>query len=84
MVSALRCADAALIITGMASHVLMQFAKDYGQRKGILWRCIEKATERQLRAALHDLFPELTAGWNRSALPVTRRKLAGNHNQGDA
>src|SRR5262249_38292223 len=54
---------AALINTGMASHTLVQFAKEYAQRHGILWRCIEKATDRQLRAALLDLFPETAAGW---------------------
>jgi hypothetical protein len=63
IVNVLRHADAALIITGMASHKLMQFAKDYVQRHGIRWRCIEKATDKQLRAALRELFPELTADW---------------------
>ncbi len=41
----------------------MQFAKDYAQRNGIPWKCIEKATDKQLIAALHELFPELTVGW---------------------
>jgi hypothetical protein len=61
--SVLRGADAAVIITGMASHVLMQFAKDYAQRSGLRWRCVEKATYVQLRSALREMFPELSAGW---------------------
>jgi hypothetical protein len=60
---ALRNADAAVIITGMASHMLMQFAKDYARRAGIRWRCVEKATDVQLKAALRVMFPELSAGW---------------------
>jgi hypothetical protein len=59
----LRNADAAVIITGMASHMLMQFAKDYARRTGIRWRCVEKATDTQLKAALRDMFPELSTGW---------------------
>jgi hypothetical protein len=63
VVSAVRHADAALIITGMASHALMHFAKDSAQRSGVPWRCIDKATDKQVTAALHQLFPELTATW---------------------
>ncbi len=59
----LRNADAAVIISGMASHMLVQFDKDYAQRTGIRWRCVEKATDVQLKAALCQLFPELSAGW---------------------
>ena len=61
--SVLRDANAALIITGMASHGLMQCAKDYAQRSGIPWKCIEKATDKQLRETLCELFPALTAAW---------------------
>ncbi len=61
--SVLRHAEAVLIITGMASHKLMEFAKDYAKRSGIPWRCIDKATDKQLRAVLHELFPEITADW---------------------
>ena len=61
--SALREAGAALIITGMASHALMQCAEDYAGRSGIPWKCVEKATDKQLRAALCELFPELTTNW---------------------
>jgi hypothetical protein len=63
--AALRSAEAAVIITGMASHMLMQFAKDYARRGGIPWRCVEKATDAQLKAALRDMLPELSAGWEK-------------------
>jgi hypothetical protein len=63
VVDVLRNADAVLIITGMISHMLMQFAKDYAQRSGILWSCVEKATNVQLKAALHEMFPELMVDW---------------------
>ncbi len=43
----------------MASHMLMQFAKEQAQRSGTLWRCVEKATENQLKAALGEMFGEL-------------------------
>ena len=59
----MRNADAAVIITAMASQLLMQFAKDHARRAGIRWRCIEKATDAQLKAALRDMFPELSPGW---------------------
>jgi hypothetical protein len=62
-VNVLRHADALLIITGMASHMLMQFAKGYAQRQGLLWRCIEKATDNQVKAALQEMFPEVAADW---------------------
>ena len=58
---ALEHCDAAIIVTGMASHVLMQFARDYAERRGILWRCIEKATDRQVKASLREMFPDLTS-----------------------
>ncbi len=64
VVSVLRHADAALIVTGMVSHKLMKFAKDYAERNRIPWKCIEKATDMQLRMALRELFPDLTAYWN--------------------
>jgi hypothetical protein len=63
VVSVLRNADAIIIITGMISHMLMQFAKDCAQRSGIRWKCVEKATDIQLKAALQEMFPELIAGW---------------------
>ena len=63
VVSVLRHADAVLIITGMASHALMHFARDCAQRSGIPWKCIDKATDKQLKAALGELFPELTVAW---------------------
>jgi hypothetical protein len=63
VVSLLRNADGLLIITGMASHMLAQFAKDVAQRNGILWKCIEKATDSQLKAALREMFPELSVDW---------------------
>jgi hypothetical protein len=63
VVGVLRNTDAAVIITGMVSHMLMQFAKDYAERSGIRWRCVEKATDTQLRAVLHEMFPERAAGW---------------------
>ena len=61
--SVLREAGAALIITGMASHALMQCAKDYARRSSIPWKCVEKATDKQMRAALCELFPALTTHW---------------------
>jgi hypothetical protein len=63
VISVLRNTDAIIIITGMASHMLMRFAKDCAQRSGIRWKCVEKATDIQLKAALHEMFPEITAGW---------------------
>ncbi len=63
VVTVLRHADAALIITGMASHALMHYAKEYAERSGLPWRCLTKATDKQLKAALHELFPELTIAW---------------------
>jgi hypothetical protein len=63
VVSVLHDADALLIITGMAGHILTQFAKDYAQRNEIVWKCVEKATENQLKAALHEMFPELQVDW---------------------
>jgi Uncharacterized protein conserved in bacteria (DUF2325) len=63
VVGLLRNADALVIITGMASHMLMQFAKDFAQRNGIPFRCIEKATETRLHTALRQMFPESTMDW---------------------
>jgi hypothetical protein len=63
VVALVRNARAVLIITGMASHMLAQFAKAVAQRNGIPYRCIEKATDSQLKAALQDLFPEVTRDW---------------------
>ncbi len=63
VISVLRNTDAVIIITGMASHMLMQFAKDCAQSAGIRWRCVEKATDIQLKAALHEMFPDMIAGW---------------------
>lgn len=37
--------DVIIILTGMASHMLMQFAKDCARRSGIHWKCAEKATD---------------------------------------
>jgi hypothetical protein len=63
VISVLRNTDAIIIITGMASHMLMQFAKDCAQRSGIRWKCVEKATDIQLKAALNEMFPEMRADW---------------------
>jgi hypothetical protein len=63
VVGVLRNADATVIVTGMVSHMLMQFAKGYAQHSGLRWRCVEKATDTQLKAALREMFPELSAGW---------------------
>jgi hypothetical protein len=54
---ALRRADAAVIVVGMASHALMHVAREQAERLGIPWKCIAKATDRQLMDALHGLFP---------------------------
>jgi hypothetical protein len=60
VIALVRNSRAVLIITGMASHMLAQFAKAVAQRNGIPYRCIEKATDSQLKAALQGLFPEVT------------------------
>jgi len=57
----LRHCDAALIVTGMASHALTQVSRAYAERRSILWRCIEKATERHVKASLREMFPDLTS-----------------------
>jgi hypothetical protein len=61
---ALRSADAAVIVTGLASHSLMYHARNCAQRRGIRWKCIHKATDKQLHAALKELFPKLTWDWS--------------------
>jgi hypothetical protein len=43
--------------------MLLRFAKAYVQQKSIPWRCIEKATDNQLKTALRKLFPKLTVDW---------------------
>jgi hypothetical protein len=63
VIGLLQNAEAAIIITGMASHMLAQFAKEQAQRSGIRWRCIEKATDNQLKAALKEMFPGLAPDW---------------------
>jgi hypothetical protein len=63
VISVLRNKDAVIIITGMVSHMLMQFAKECAQSSGLRWKCVEKATDIQLKAALHEMFPETTADW---------------------
>jgi hypothetical protein len=60
VVHALHSADAAIFITGSASHILVQLAKNCAERFGVAWTCIERASTQQLTAALHRLFPELT------------------------
>ena len=57
----LRHCDAALIVTGMASHALTQVSRAYAERRGIIWRCIQKATERHVKASLREMFPDLTS-----------------------
>lgn len=54
---ALRHADAAVLVTGMASHVLMYLVKEWAVCCGVPWRCVTKATDKQLLAALRELFP---------------------------
>ncbi len=56
---ALTSADAAIIVTGMASHNIMELARGLAKARGLRWRCVEKATEGQLTAALEEMFPEL-------------------------
>ncbi|MCI0681941.1 MAG: DUF2325 domain-containing protein [Gemmataceae bacterium] len=56
---ALNSADAAIIITGMASHNIMELARGLAKSRGLRWRCVEKATAGQLTAALEEMFPEL-------------------------
>jgi hypothetical protein len=57
---ALTSADAVIIITGMASHNIMDLARGYAKQRGLRWRCVEKATEGQLTSTLREMFPELT------------------------
>jgi hypothetical protein len=56
---ALTSADAAIIVTGMASHNIMELARGLAKSRGLRWRCVEKATQGQLAAALEEMFPEL-------------------------
>jgi hypothetical protein len=58
IVSVLRCADAAILIMGMASHTLVHLVKDFARRRGMRWCCVTKATDKQLTAALNELFPQ--------------------------
>jgi hypothetical protein len=58
----LRNAEAAIIITGMASHMLAHYAKDCAKRFGLRWRCVERASDPLLKGALDEMFPELTDG----------------------
>jgi len=48
-----------VIVTGMASHNIMELARGLAKARGLRWRCIEKATEGQFAAALQEMFPEL-------------------------
>jgi hypothetical protein len=59
VVDALASADAAIIVTGMASHNIMDLARGHAKGRGLPWRCIEKATQAQIAAALREMFPEL-------------------------
>jgi DNA-binding MurR/RpiR family transcriptional regulator len=72
VVNALRHADAAIIIGGTASHILVQLAKQTAQRFEVAWLCIDKASDKQVTAALGQLFPErrqlLHAGFNMTPL----------------
>jgi hypothetical protein len=58
----LRNAEAVIIITGAASHMLAHYAKDCAKRFGLRWRCVERASELVLKGALDEMFPELTEG----------------------
>jgi hypothetical protein len=55
---ALTSADAAIIVTGMASHNIMELVRRFAKKRELPWTCIEKATDTQLKAALNELFPE--------------------------
>jgi hypothetical protein len=56
---ALSSADGAIIVTGMASHTIMELARGLAKARGLPWRCVEKASEGQLAAALEEMFPGL-------------------------
>ncbi len=56
----LRCADAAIIITGMVSHTLMESVKRCANLHGVPWKCVSKATDSQLKTALTELFPNVS------------------------
>jgi hypothetical protein len=57
VVNTLRHADATIIVTGTASHILVQLGKECAQRFGVAWTCIDKASYKQVAAALELLFP---------------------------
>jgi hypothetical protein len=59
VVDALASADAAIIVTGMASHNIMDLARGHAKACGLRWRCIEKATHGQIATALSEMFPDL-------------------------
>ncbi|MCS6861269.1 MAG: DUF2325 domain-containing protein [Abditibacteriales bacterium] len=56
---ALRHADAVLIVTSQVSHTLMEGVKRCANLYRVPWRCIHKATDNQLKAALRELFPDV-------------------------
>jgi hypothetical protein len=58
VIDALTYADAAIIVTGMASHNLMELVRRYAKQFALRWTCINKTTDAQLSAALQELFPE--------------------------
>jgi hypothetical protein len=56
--TALRGADAAIIVLGMASHALAGLVRAHAQASGIPCRTIDRATRRQLTESLSGLFSE--------------------------
>jgi hypothetical protein len=60
VVNALRHAEAAIIIAGTASHILVQLARQTAQRFEVPCACIDKASDKQMMAALDRLFPDRT------------------------
>ena len=61
----MRHADAAIIITGTASHILVQIAKEFAKRLKIPWTCIAKASDKQVATAIHQLFPQAVTSASR-------------------
>ena len=55
---AMHQADAVLIVTSLISHGVMHIVKRFAQKHNIPWKTVHKATIRQLKDALDELFPD--------------------------
>lgn len=57
LTEAMAHADGVILVTSMVSHNVMHLVKRYVQQQGIPWKVVTKATDLQLKLALHELFP---------------------------